>query len=311
MTQLLAIAHVIKIIFIVICIITAYYWIKALIAAKRFDSVIDKFGREYRDGFFKIIEKIQTLDDIDDNKKFQYEINNALTLYKLLGCEKPDYVWTPDSISHLAAEAFEIKLLCICDKDIDKDNERGRQIKIILDKDGRIQQAVVPTDMDYHIRKPSAREYDDCCNEFWNTTTYVVKGLCRKEILFAIDHFNQIVRHELLRMISWKVGIETGFKLSVGKNYKFIERYISEDLWEKLLSTYRMDSYENIWEALFLCHQLFRAVSGEVAERLHYAYPEYDRNITKYTRDMYKKYTGKTGCLDSTYAADIEERREQ
>ena len=53
-------------------------------------------------------------------------------------------------------------------------------------------------------------------------------------------------------MISWKVGIETGFKLSVGKNYKFIERYISEDLWEKLLSTYRMDSYENIWEALFL-----------------------------------------------------------
>lgn len=184
-------------------------------------------------------------------------------------------------------------------------------IKIILDKDGRIQQAVVPTDMDYHIRKPSAREYDDCCNEFWNTTTYVVKGLCRKEILFAIDHFNQIVRHELLRMISWKVGIETGFKLSVGKNYKFIERYISEDLWEKLLSTYRMDSYENIWEALFLCHQLFRAVSGEVAERLHYAYPEYDRNITKYTRDMYKKYTGKTGCLDSTYAADIEERREQ
>ncbi|WP_459689480.1 aminoglycoside 6-adenylyltransferase, partial [Agathobaculum sp. TL06] len=139
-------------------------------------------------------------------------------------------------------------------------------IKIILDKDGRIQQAVVPTDMDYHIRKPSAREYDDCCNEFWNTTTYVVKGLCRKEILFAIDHFNQIVRHELLRMISWKVGIETGFKLSVGKNYKFIERYISEDLWEKLLSTYRMDSYENIWEALFLCHQLFRAVSGEVAE---------------------------------------------
>ena len=128
----------------------------------------------------------------------------------------------------------------------------------------------------YHVRKPSAREYDDCCNEFWNVTPYVIKGLCRKEILFAIDHFNQIVRHELLRMISWKVGIETGFKLSVGKNYKFIERYISEDLWEKLLSTYRMDSYENIWEALFLCHQLFRAVSGEVAERLHYAYPEYD-----------------------------------
>src|SRR5574344_1510036 len=184
-------------------------------------------------------------------------------------------------------------------------------VKLLLDKDNRVTNIPVPTDEDYYIEHPTARSFDDCCNEFWNVTPYVIKGLCRKEILFAIDHFNQIVRHELLRMISWKVSIETGFKLSVGKNYKFIERYISEDLWEKLLSTYRMDSYENIWEALFLCHQLFRAVSGEVAERLHYAYPEYDRNITKYTRDMYKKYTGKTGCLDSTYAADIEERREQ
>lgn len=177
-------------------------------------------------------------------------------------------------------------------EELDNYLKGDKLIKVLIDKDCRIKRDIVPTDIDYHVRKPSAREYDDCCNEFWNVTPYVIKGLCRKEILFAIDHFNQIVRHELLRMISWKVGIETGFKLSVGKNYKFIERYISEDLWEKLLSTYRMDSYENIWEALFLCHQLFRAVSGEVAERLHYAYPEYDRNITKYTRDMYKKYTG-------------------
>ena len=39
----------------------------------------------------------------------------------------------------------------------------------------------------YHVRKPSAREYDDCCNEFWNVTPYVIKGLCRKEILFAVN----------------------------------------------------------------------------------------------------------------------------
>lgn len=33
-------------------------------------------------------------------------------------------------------------------------------------------------------------------------------------------------------MISWKVGIEKEFKLSVGKNYKFIDQYMSEDLKE-------------------------------------------------------------------------------
>ena len=29
----------------------------------------------------------------------------------------------------------------------------------------------------YHVRKPSAREYDDCCNEFWNVTPYVIGGM--------------------------------------------------------------------------------------------------------------------------------------
>ena len=172
-------------------------------------------------------------------------------------------------------------------EELDNYLKGDKLIKVLIDKDCRIKRDIVPTDIDYHVRKPSAREYDDCCNEFWNVTPYVIKGLCRKEILFAIDHFNQIVRHELLRMISWKVGIETGFKLSVGKNYKFIERYISEDLWEKLLSTYRMDSYENIWEDYFYAINC----SGRYPVRWRkgsLCLSEYDRNITKYTRDMYK-----------------------
>lgn len=164
-------------------------------------------------------------------------------------------------------------------------------VKVLIDKDCRIKRDVVPTDIDYHVRKPSPREYDDCCNEFWNTTPYVVKGLCRKEILFSIDHLNQIVRHELLRMISWKVGIETGFSLSIGKNHKFLEKYISESLWESLLDTYQMDSYEHVWQSLFKCHHLFRVISKEVAEQFDYAYPEYDKNVTHYTEDLYKRYS--------------------
>lgn len=163
-------------------------------------------------------------------------------------------------------------------------------VKLLLDKDNRVTNIPVPTDEDYYIEHPTARSFDDCCNEFWNVTPYVIKGLCRKEILFAIDHLNQILRFELLRMMSWKVGIKTEFSLSVGKNYKYINKYIDEDLWNRLLSTYRMDSYENIWKSLFICHQLFREVSKEVAELLGFDYPEYGKNITRYTEDMYKKY---------------------
>ena len=51
-----------------------------------------------------------------------------------------------------------------------------------------------------------------------------------------------------------------------------------------------MYSYENVWEALLICHELFREVSKEVSEILGFIYPEYDKNITRYTEDMYEKY---------------------
>ena len=164
-------------------------------------------------------------------------------------------------------------------------------VKILLDKDNRIAQPPMPTDTDYHIRRPTERSFDDCCNEFWNTTTYVVKGLCRREILFAIDHLNNIVRMELLRMISWWVGTEQGYNFSLGKNYKFLERYIPIELWEQLMTTYRMDSYIQMWESLEQCMELFRKVSAEVAKRLNYPYPDYDEKISEYVIRQKQKYT--------------------
>lgn len=168
-------------------------------------------------------------------------------------------------------------------------------VKLLLDKDNRIAQPPIPTDIDYHIQRPTARAFDDCCNEFWNTTPYVVKGLCRKEILFASDHMNNIVRKELLRMISWKVGMEWGYDFSLGKNYKFLDRYIPAKLWERLLTTYRMDSYTQMWKSLEQCMGLFREVSTEVAKRFNYPYPNYDEKISEYVIRQKQKYTTPTG----------------
>ena len=162
--------------------------------------------------------------------------------------------------------------------------------KLLLDKDTRIEQPPVPTDIDYHLHQPTGRMFDDSCNEFWNTTPYVVKGLCRKEILFAIDHMNDIVRKELLRMISWLVGIEQGFHFSLGKNYKFLRRYIPEEMWKRLMGTYKMDSYTHMWESLDQCMALFREVSAEVASRLDYPYPPYDEIISSYVIRQKAKY---------------------
>ena len=159
---------------------------------------------------------------------------------------------------------------------------RDKLVKIMLDKDNMIKTEIVPTDEDYYIKCPTERKFDDCCNEFWNVATYVSKGLLRGEILFAIDHMNEVLRHELLRMISWYVGTEKGFNFSLGKNYKFLDKHISKELWDNLLNTYSMSSYEEMWKSFDLCLCLFKKISKKVADSLGYNYPDYDENVTKY-----------------------------
>lgn len=164
--------------------------------------------------------------------------------------------------------------------------------EILLDKDGRVEEKPTPTDEEYHIQKPGARSFDDCCNEFWNITTYVVKGLCRRELLFAIDLL-AMMRNELLRMLSWQVGSAYGFTFSVGKNYKFIDQYLPAEQWQALLSTYRTDSVENTWRSLFTCHELFQDAAKNFAAKYGYTYPDYDENVSRYVRDMYAEYEAK------------------
>ena len=161
-------------------------------------------------------------------------------------------------------------------------------VEVLLDKDSLIKEEVTPTDQQYWITKPTANKFDDCCNEFWWVSTYVVKGLARKEILFALDHLNEIVRPNLLRMMSWQIGLEHGFTFSVGKNYKFIDQYLPREDWNQLLSTFSLSTYENVWDSLLTCYKLFRKYSISVSNSLGYSYPNYDEEITKYTNDIYK-----------------------
>lgn len=153
-------------------------------------------------------------------------------------------------------------------------------VEVLLDKDSRVKSKVKPTDEAYWIKKPTACEFDDCCNEFWWVAAYVAKGLARREILYAIDHLHNNVRLNLLRMMSWKIGLDYGYTFSLGKNYKFINQYLPKEDWERLLGTYIQNNEEAVWQALFDCFILFRAYSKAVAKEFNYPYPSYDIAIT-------------------------------
>ncbi|MBB6730200.1 aminoglycoside 6-adenylyltransferase [Cohnella zeiphila] len=161
-------------------------------------------------------------------------------------------------------------------------------VRVLLDKDGLVRDEPVPDDRQYWIRKPTAGEFDDCCNEYWMVSTYVVKGLARKEILFAIDHLNGVMCPQLLRMMAWRIGAERSYTFSVGKNCKFIDRYLPDEDWKALLSTFSENGYEEMWKSLFACHELFRKYANAVAGHLGYAYPDYDEAVAKHTMKIYR-----------------------
>lgn len=175
-------------------------------------------------------------------------------------------------------------------EELEKYLESEGLLQILLDKDNRIPVWPVPTDREFWIQKPSKSYVWDCCNEFWFTSTYVAKGLCRNEILSASFHMEQIVRVQLFHMLSWMIGFQHGFDFSLGKHWKYIASYLTERQWELLMRTYSMDSISHAWEALFASWELFREASRKVAEFLPCDYPPFDREVSSYI-EKWKNYS--------------------
>ncbi|MFB7156377.1 aminoglycoside 6-adenylyltransferase [Lysinibacillus sp. NPDC056232] len=180
----------------------------------------------------------------------------------------------------LFEDGNRIDLMLIPSEEKDIYCSEDRLTVILLDKDGNMPKLSEPTDKDYWVKKPSAEFFADCCNEFWWVSTYVAKGLWRQEILYAYDHLNS-VREMLLIMLDWKVGIETNFSLSVGKNSKYLKSYLDNEIWERLMKTYPNGDYEQVWNSLFETIDLFEQVAIEVASILEYQYPFEDANKVK------------------------------
>jgi len=171
---------------------------------------------------------------------------------------------------------------------IEEKDEYGKKDKltiILMDKDNILLEVPPPTDEDYWVKQPSVEFFADCCNEFWWVSTYVAKGLWRKEILYAAEHLNNVVRPMLFKMLEWKVGIETDYSVSIGRSGKYLEKYLPEEEWQEVLSTFPNGSYESIWKALFGMCDLFHSTAIFVADNLDFNYSyEEDKKVNAYLK---------------------------
>ena len=143
---------------------------------------------------------------------------------------------------------------------------------ILLDKDNRFPELPESNDSGYHVRKPDKTRYACVCNEFWWCLNNVAKGMWRGEMPYVQDMVNFHVRKQLEKMLAWKVGILTGFSVSVGKSGKYMYRWLEKEEWETYLSTWFSSDPEEAWEAVFRMCDLFRQTAEYVGRELGYEY---------------------------------------
>lgn len=116
--------------------------------------------------------------------------------------------------------------------------------RILLDKEKILPVVPKSTDVDYHVKKPTEAQFRACANEFWWCSNNIAKGLWREEMPYVQDMTNFVVRKQLERMLSWKVGIRTNFRVSVGKSAKYLYRWLDADEYQGYLNTYFGGSVE-------------------------------------------------------------------
>lgn len=151
---------------------------------------------------------------------------------------------------------------------------KDRLCEILLDKTNVLPPMDLSTDQDYWVKRPSQFQFLCVCNEFWWCLNNVAKGLWREEMVYAQDMVNYLIRKQLLKVLSWKVGILTDFSVSIGKSGKYMNRWLTEVEWNEYLSTYFSADLEEGWEAVIrMCH-LFDQTARYVGDKLGYEYNE-------------------------------------
>lgn len=141
---------------------------------------------------------------------------------------------------------------------------------VLIDKD-EIAGQPIPSDDTYRIKRPSRFDYEQCWNEFWWVSLYVVKGIKRGQLLYAYDHVT-IMRAMLRKMMSWEVGYKTDFTVNAGKSGDSLASYVDAEQWDSYLYTFPTIEAASLEGALEELVEQFERTSRQVAVRAGYPF---------------------------------------
>lgn len=161
--------------------------------------------------------------------------------------------------------------LTLCPKDhINEwvDSEAG--FTVLEDKKG-IFETYSPSPQRFWISPASETDFEKTCNEFWWVSAYVVKGICRKQIIYATDHLYSICQQELLKVLAWQVASDRG-AVDIGKNYKYLFNYLPIEKEKEFSALLDFSSFDKITQSLFATMGLFDDAAQILAQKMGFTY---------------------------------------
>ncbi len=129
----------------------------------------------------------------------------------------------------------------------------------------------------YWITPATETDFEKACNEFWWVSAYVVKGICRHQVIYATDHLYGICQQELLKVLAWQVARDKGI-VDVGKNYKYLFNYLPTEKEKEFSDLLDFSSIEKLTQSLYATMKLFHQEAQSLAQKMGY---DYDREVAE------------------------------
>ena len=167
------------------------------------------------------------------------------------------------------------------------DSEAG--FTVLEDKKGLFE-PYFPSPQRFWTSPASAIDFEKACNEFWWVSAYVVKGICRNQIIYATDHLYGICQQELLKVLAWQVASDKG-TVDVGKNYKYLFNYLPAEKEKGFSALLDFSSKEKITQSLFATMQLFHQEAQSLAHKMGFDYKkDVAEKMIEYAEERVKKF---------------------
>lgn len=155
-----------------------------------------------------------------------------------------------------------------------QDFEEDSLCTVLLDKDGILPQKTQGSDKAFWVSRPTQIQFSEVCNEYWWGLNSLQKALWRKEIPYAQWVVNEVLRGQLLTLLSWKIGARTDFSCSIGKAGKYMDRWLTKEEYSRFLDTYCPGNAEAMWGAAERMCVFFGETARETAALLGFSYNE-------------------------------------